>query len=150
GRRTRPSSGSSIRRVVRRPTCPAPLVDVVAAGTHLVVPHGFDVEHLRRFAGHGVEPDVAGGAYPAVVPDLRSTGFLHDARHVLAVRGGDVRLEHVGRLADVIVDRDQDQVVARHGAPFAIQRIAAPGPRPGDDSGVGETARSYIAAILLT
>ena len=46
-----------------------PLVDVEAAGAHLVVARGVDVVHLARLAGHGVEPEVA-TAQVAVVPLL--------------------------------------------------------------------------------
>src|SRR4029450_3165891 len=50
----------------------------------------------------------------AVVPLLRAVGAVDDARRLVAVPVGHVTLEHVGRVRDVVVDRDQDHVVAAH------------------------------------
>src|SRR5205807_9471546 len=54
----------------------------------------------------------------AVVPLLRSVGLLDDTRRPVAILLRDVCVEHVRGLADVIVDRDQDELVAVHAAAF--------------------------------
>jgi hypothetical protein len=89
------------------------LVDVVAAGAHVLVPVGVHVEHLGRLPRHRVQPEVS-AADVAVVPLLRPVGEIHHPRCVLAVPRRHMTFEHVGGLADVIVDRDEDQVVALH------------------------------------
>ena len=95
-----------------------PLVDVVATGPHVLVAVRVDVEHLGRLAGHRVQPQVPAPDLP-VVPLLRAVGLVDDPRGQLAVLLGHVRIEHRRGLGDVVVDRDEDQVVLRrgHGCP---------------------------------
>src|SRR5262245_40604694 len=89
------------------------LVDVVAAGPHVLVPHGLDVEHLGRLARDGVETEVPPGDF-AVVPLLRAVGAVDDARRLVAIALGHMALEHVGGFGDVVGERDEDHVVAAH------------------------------------
>ena len=91
------------------------LVHVVATGPHVLVAHRIDVEHLRCLARDRVQAEVP-AAQVAVVPLERAAGFLHDARRLIAVARRDVCGEHVGRFADVVVDRDQDEIVGVHRA----------------------------------
>ncbi len=90
-----------------------PLVDVEAARPHLVVAAGVDVVHLARLARHGVQAHVA-SADVAVVPLLDAVGLDDHPRRAVLVLGGDVGVEHVGRLGDVVVHADQDQIVLVH------------------------------------
>ena len=53
------------------------LVDVVAAGPHVLVAVRVDVEHLGRLARHRVEPEVPAPDV-AVVPLLRAVGLVDD------------------------------------------------------------------------
>ena len=67
----------------------------------------------RRPAGDGVQPDV-GDLVLVVVPSERAVVALLQLRRELLVLRGQVLLEHVGRLDDVVVDAHQDQVVHVH------------------------------------
>ena len=97
-----------------------PLVDVEASRPHLVVARGVDVVHLPGFACDGVQAHVP-SANLAVVPLLDAVGLEHHPGGAVLVLCGNVRIEHVGRLGDVVVDADQDQIVLVHAAhPFAL------------------------------
>ncbi len=111
------------------------LVDVVATRTHVLVAGRVDVEHLRRLPRDRVEPEVPAPDV-AVVPLLRPVGLVDDAGHLVAIPLGYVRVEHVSRLADVVVDRDQDEVVGAQ----CHDRDATQRARPG--SAVGSGARA--------
>ena len=89
-------------------------VHVEAAGAHVLVAVGVDVEHLRRLPRHRVQPEVP-TTDVAVVPLLPAVGFVDDAGCELAVLVGHVGVEHVGRFRDVVVDRDEDEVVLARG-----------------------------------
>ena len=94
------------------------LVHVVATGAHVLVAQRVDVEELRRLARDRVQSEVP-AADVAVVPLLRAVGFVDDTRRRLAVPRGNVRVEHVRRFADVIVDRDEDES-SPHAAPVDV------------------------------
>jgi hypothetical protein len=60
-----------------------------------------------RPSDHSVEPDIR--ILPAfIAPDLAPVVVLGDLGRAVGQRGGKPADEHVGRLDDVIVDRDQD------------------------------------------
>ena len=91
-------------------------MDVVAARAHLAVTGGVDVEHLRWFAGDGVQPEVA--ALLLAVPPLLETLFVrHHPRGEVAKGDGHVGGEHASGFRDVVVDTDEDHVVCLHRAP---------------------------------
>jgi hypothetical protein len=93
-------------------------VHVEATGTHLVVARRVDVEEGGRLAGRGVEAEGAPSKV-AVVPLLGAVLLFDHAGRLVEVLLRDVALEHVGRLADVIVHADQDQVIGiDHGYPL--------------------------------
>ena len=64
--------------------------------------------------GDRVEPDV-GDLEVEEVPHVGAVGLVHDVGRDVAVLRGQVVLEHVGRLDDVVVDAHQDHVVDLHG-----------------------------------
>ena len=89
------------------------LVDVVAARPHLGERRRLDAVLLGRLAGHGVEPDVR-ELLALVEPDVVAAVGLDDLRRQVLVLGGQVAVEHVGRLDHVVVDRHQDHVLDLH------------------------------------
>ena len=68
---------------------------------------------------HGVQPDV-GDLVLVVVPGEGAVVALLQLRCELLVLGRQVRLEHVRRLDDVVVDAHQDQVVRLHRGPLSL------------------------------
>ena len=95
-----------------------PLVDVETPRAHLVVARGVDVVHFARFARDGVQAHVP-AADLAVVPLLDAVGLEDHPRGEVPVLRGDVCVEHVRGLGDVIVHADQDQIVLVHcGTPL--------------------------------
>ena len=86
-----------------------PGVDVPTAAAHLVEPGGFHAPFLVRPSDHRVEPDIR--ILPVLIaPHLASVVGLDDLGRAVGQRGGKPADEHVGRLDDVIVDRDQDML----------------------------------------
>src|SRR6266540_4261248 len=112
-REPRPVREVEARELTARRHVAHPLVDVVATRAHVLVARRVDVEHLRWLARDRVEAEVA-AAEVAVEPLLGAVGLVDDARHPVAVLRRDVGVEHVGGLADVVVDRDEDQLVHAH------------------------------------
>ena len=90
------------------------LFHVVGALAQLVEAGRVHAVFLGRPARHRVEPDV-GDVDVEELPRVGAVGAVLDpGRDVLVLRG-EVLLEHVGRLDDVIVDADQDEVFGAHG-----------------------------------
>jgi hypothetical protein len=103
-------------------------VDLVAPRTHLVVRDRIDVEVLGRLARHRVEAEVA--ALHVAVPPLLAAGVVgDDTRRELAVLLRHVAVEHVGRLAYVVVDTDEDHVVGTHGGAPVSRSCLSPAGR---------------------
>ena len=108
------------RRKAHRPQDPTgvhvldPLVDVVAAGPHLVEGGGLDPVLLPGAARHRVEADVRDDR-PVEDPDVRAVGPAIDAGSTVPVAGREMVVEHVGRLHEMVVDADQDEVSGLHG-----------------------------------
>ena len=69
--------------------------------------------HLARLSRDGIQAHVA-SADLAVVPLLDAVGLEDHPRGAVLIGGGNVRVEHVGRLGDVIVHADQNQIVLIH------------------------------------
>ena len=80
-------------------------VDVVAARPHLVEAEGLQAVGLGAAAGHGVHAHL-GVALALELPHLVPLGRLDDARRPVCQLSGEPALEGVGRLDDVVVDRD--------------------------------------------
>ena len=93
------------------------LVDIPTAFAHLVEAGRLDAVLLPRPACDGVQPDV-GDLVLVVVPGQRAVLPLLELRGELLVLGGQVPLEHVRGLDDVVVDAHQDQVVLVHQFPL--------------------------------
>ena len=91
------------------------LIDVEAARAHLVVAGCVDVVHLAGFSCDGVQAHVP-PADLAVVPLLDTVGLDDHPGGAVFVFRGDVRVEHVRRLGDMVVHADQDQIVLVHAA----------------------------------
>ena len=93
--------------------------DVPRAAAHLV-----EAGRLEAVLGDGpahdrVEPDV-GHLLALEHPRLAAVGALDDARRAFGERGGETAGEGVGRLDDVVVDRDDREV------PFRRLRLGQP------------------------
>ena len=93
-----------------------PLVDVPATGPDLVERGGLHAVLFLRPTGHGVERDVA-ELGPLVEPRARPVGPGHELRCQVDVLRREPALEHVGRLDQVVVHADQDQVIYIHQKP---------------------------------
>jgi len=89
------------------------VLDVVAAGKHVVIAARVHPEVARVLARHGVEGKVA-GLLALVEPGVVAVGQLHDARSHLRVLGGHPVQPHARVLDDVVVDRDDLGVVGQH------------------------------------
>ena len=82
-------------------------VDVPATRTHLVIPRRIDVEVLTRLPGDRIESEIA--SLEVAVPPLFDPVLVSEnSRRKLFVLRGHMRIEHVGRLSDVVIDTDQD------------------------------------------
>jgi len=92
-------------------------VHVVTARPHFAVARRVDVEHLWRFAGDGVQPEVA-TLLVAIPPLLESMLVRFDPGRQVSVLCGNVTLEHVGGFRDVIVHADEDHVICLHRRPL--------------------------------
>ncbi len=94
-----------------------PLVDVVAAGPHLVEALRLHAVLLLGAAGHGVERR---GLHHdlAELPHVGALVVAHQLGRPVEVLGVEVVDEEVGRLDEVVVDTDEDEVVDfGHGQP---------------------------------
>jgi hypothetical protein len=92
-------------------------IDLVAAVAHLPERHGVHAVLLGRSAGDRVQPEVRA----ALVAPYPHVGPVRCADHTgpaVAPPLGKVALEDVGRLDDVVVDADEDQIVDLHAAPI--------------------------------
>ena len=67
-----------------------------------------------RTPGDGVEPDV-GDLLVEELPDVRAVGRADHVRRDVLVLRGEVALEQIGWLDDVVVDAHDDHVVDLHG-----------------------------------
>jgi hypothetical protein len=92
---------------------PDALVDVEAARAHLAEAGGLDAVLVRRATGDGVEADV-GRLLALEHPGVGAVVLGDDLGGLVLPAGGDVAVEHVRRLDDVVVHRHQDQVVDVH------------------------------------
>ena len=90
-----------------------PLVDVVAAGPHLVERRRLHAVLLRRPAGDRVERDV-GDLLALVEPDVGAVVTGDELRRQVDVLGGQAALEEVRRLDHVVVDAHQHHVSDVH------------------------------------
>ena len=86
---------------------------VVGALADLVEARRVDAVLLGRAAGDRVEPDVR-DVEVEELPDVGAVVLVHDVRRDVLVLRREVVLEQVGRLDDVVVDADEDQVVEAH------------------------------------
>ena len=86
--------------------------DVVAAGPHLVEALRLDAVLLLGAPGDGVERR---GLHHDLAedPDVGALVVAHELRRPVLVLGVEVVGEQVGRLDEVVVDADEDEVVAR-------------------------------------
>ena len=95
------------------------LLHVVGARPQLVEARRVHPVFLGRTAGHRVEPDVR----DVEVEELPAVGavfaVLDPWRDVALYFAGQVVLEHVGRLHDVIVDADEDEIFEAHASAYA-------------------------------
>src|SRR5262249_41052926 len=91
-----------------------PLVDVEATGTDLREARRFDAVLLLRATGDGVQPHV-GDLGALVQPDIGVVVLVHDARRAVLPHVGEVLVEQVRWLDDVVVDADEDQIFELHG-----------------------------------
>ena len=94
------------------------LVDVPAALPHLVEGRGLEAVLLGRAADDGVEPDV-GELLALEEPGVAAVLPPDEPGRLRPPPLGQVALEHVGGLDDVVVDADQDQVLHAHGSMLA-------------------------------
>ncbi|WP_234312027.1 hypothetical protein [Streptomyces griseus] len=93
-----------------------PLVDVVAAGPDLLQALRLHAVLLLGPARDRVECGVADPGVPEL-PDVAAILAVDQTRSVLLVTGGQVVREQVRRFDDVVVDADEDHVIAVHGTP---------------------------------
>ena len=106
------------------------LVDVVRALADLVERGGLEAVLLGRTAGDRVEPDVGdGGALELPHVGVHLVDVDHAGR-ALEVGLRHVALPHVGRLDDVVVDADEDEVVQVHGVCSPGDRAVSDEPTP--------------------
>jgi hypothetical protein len=106
-----------------------PLVDVPAAPPDPAQGGGLDAVLLGLLARHRVEADVR-DLVPLVDPHVGAVVLVHELRRELLPLLGKVVVEERGRLDDVVVDADQDQVIggSRHGSYLRIERRVGQGP----------------------
>ena len=64
------------------------------------------LKYSRRLAGDGVEAEIAAPDV-AVLPLLDALVVLDDPRRLVELARRDMRVEHVSRLADVVIDADR-------------------------------------------
>ena len=98
-----------------------PLVHVVAAGSDLVEALRLEAVLLLGSTGHGVERR---GLHDDLAerPDVGALVVADQLGRPVLVLGVEVVDEQVGRLDDVVVDADQDEVVgSEHGVPLAMR-----------------------------
>ena len=101
------------------------LVDVVAAGTHLVEAGRIGSPVLRRPALHRVETearDLLAFDQPGVGPVVSP----NHAGNAVLVLGGDVVGEEVAerrRLDHVVVDADEDEIFGLHATPPGLRAM---------------------------
>ncbi len=112
-------------------------IDVVATRSHLVEAERFEAVGLRAPAGHRVHPHLR-VALALELPHLVALRRLDDAGRAVGQRGGQPVLERVGRLDDVVVDRDhgvahlpglglgEEEIVVRHEPEYARRGRAVP------------------------
>ena len=93
-----------------------PLVDVVAAGAHLLEGGGFDAVLLGGPTHHGVEADV-GDEVALERPHVGAVGVVDDLGGAVLPLGRHPALEHVGGLDDMVVDAHEDEIFGLHRAP---------------------------------
>jgi hypothetical protein len=112
-------------------------VDVVAAGPDLVQALRLHAVLLLGPSGDRVERDVADGVVPEL-PYVAAVLAVDQARRVLLVAGRQVVREQVWRLDDVVVDADEDHVIAtcrpvgtRPSVPTGGRDAEAPRRQPG-------------------
>ena len=86
---------------------------VVGARAQLVEARRVHAVFLGRPAGDRVEADVR-DVEVEELPHVGAVGAVLDARRDVLVLRGQVVLEHVGRLDDVVVDADEDHVFDAH------------------------------------
>ncbi len=124
------------------------LVHVVAAGPHLVVAAGIDVEVLRVLPGNRVEAQVA--ALQVAVPPLLDAPLVgaHLGCELLVFRR-DMVVEHVGRLGDVVIDADQNDVVRVHGSPLPRPSVGWPRSDASDKLYFRATHRVVVRVRIL-
>src|SRR4051812_30235549 len=88
-------------------------MDVETAGAHLVEGGRIHAVLTLWPYGHGVETDVRD--HRAVEgPHVGAVVAALDSRCHVGVLRGKAALEHVGRLDEVVVDRDENEVVSAH------------------------------------
>ena len=100
-----PSTPLRFMSLTRSCDVPAALADLVERGR-------LDAVLLGRLAGDGVQPDV-GDLVALVEPHVGAVVLVHELRRELLPLVGKVVVEERGRLDDVVVDADQDQVLGR-------------------------------------
>ena len=88
---------------------------VVGALAQLVEAGRVHAVFLGRPAGDRVEPDVR-DVEVEELPHVGAVGAVLDPRRDVLVLRRQVVLEHVGRLDDVVVDADQDEIFEAHAA----------------------------------
>ncbi len=92
---------------------PYPLVDVVAAGTHIVERGRLDSVLFGWASDDGVEADV-GDLVAVVLPVVGPVRAPHQLRRLVLVLGRQPPVEHAPRLNDVVVHADQNQIFGAH------------------------------------
>src|SRR5262249_33012338 len=116
-------------------------IDVVAARTHLLEAIRLQPEVLSWPSHRRGEPDVP--QHLALEhPDLRSFLFL-DARRAVTKLRRYVALEHVGRFDEMVVHRNQDEVIDRDAHICSSLRCAAP------DQAENTTGRCSMPSISV-
>jgi hypothetical protein len=90
-------------------------MDVIATGAHVLVARGVDVVELPRLSRDGVQPEVS-APQVAVPPLLAPLVVDDDPRRVLPIPARHMTVKHVSRLADVVINTHEDEVVGVRGA----------------------------------
>ena len=107
------------------------LVDVVAAGPHLLEGGGVDAVLLGGPAGDGVQPDVR-DRLTVEGPYVVTVFGAFDPRRPVGVLRRHPAFEHVRRFDDVVVHADEDHLVDVHGLlPSEIFERGSNSPYPG-------------------
>ena len=90
-----------------------PLVNVEASRSHFAEPGGFDAVFVGRASGNRIEPDVR-RLLTLKNPCLGAVVLGDHRWRPMTVRRRDVIIEHVRRLYDVVINRNQDQIATVH------------------------------------